>query len=111
MGQVGERIKQFRIEKNIKITDILEKTGWDRTTYWRYENGESEVDINFVSILIRQFPIRAYWLLTGEGEMEWGTANEEVKFLTEHILKDEDIKKTLFHFLQWQLRNGKGNMP
>jgi len=107
MSHIGENIKKFVEEKKIPHQELWEIGKISRATFYNYLNGTTTPDGNFLRILVQKYGLKAYWLLTGEGEMEWGTARKEVKFICEHLFKDEDILKTLYHFLQWQLKNGK----
>jgi hypothetical protein len=103
-------IEEIKNKYNLNNTELGKKLNVDDVRIGRYIKNFGPADHRFLSKLLEAFPkLRAYWLLTGNGEMEWGGADDEFKFLCDHILKDKDIKKTLFHFLQWQLRNGKGN--
>lgn len=39
---IGERIKRIRKEQGLSIDDVAEKLGKNRTTVYRYENGDIE---------------------------------------------------------------------
>ena len=39
---IGERIKLLRIQRNMSIDELAEKLGKNRTTVYRYENGDIE---------------------------------------------------------------------
>lgn len=39
---IGERIKHIRKEQGLSIDDVAEKLGKNRTTVYRYENGDIE---------------------------------------------------------------------
>ncbi len=103
MGQLAERIIQFIDKKNISDSDLLKKADISRQTLWRYKKGKHEPSLETVSRLLRNFPIRAYWLLTGEGDMEWkGKADPKVGYIFEKIISNEDVRDTLYSFMRWQ---------
>jgi len=103
MAHIGENIKKFIEEKRIPPDELWKNGGISKATFYNYLKGRP-VKAHFLKFLVQNYRLRAYWLLTGEGEMEWGSANDEVKFLCENILKNEEMKKTLYYFLKWQLK-------
>ena len=42
LGDDMERLKELRLEYNYRQVDVSKKIGVDRTTYVKYENGQSE---------------------------------------------------------------------
>lgn len=104
MPNIGENIRKFTKEKNIPHQELWETGGISKVTFYNYLSGKTTPDGNFLRLLVQKYGLRAYWLLTGDGEMDWGTTDKEIKFLCNSILKDEEIKKTLYYFLKWQLK-------
>ena len=99
---IKEILDRYGLNKS-QLAKVLEV---DDVRIGRYEKDFGPADYRFLSKLLEKFPsLRAYWLLTGKGPMEWGGADEEVKFLCEKVLGDPEIKKTLYHFLKWQSRD------
>jgi transcriptional regulator with XRE-family HTH domain len=49
--ELGKSIKQLRINKNITQQQLAEKTGLDRVTISRFENGRAATLLTFVQIL------------------------------------------------------------
>lgn len=105
MGQIARRIVEFIDKKNIPDLVLREKIGISRATLWRWRNSPGDPKLEFVSRVIQNLPINAFWLLTGSPnvEMEWkGKADEEIEIILTALSKNDHAKKALYNFIKWQ---------
>jgi len=100
MAHIGERIKFFIEKMGIKPREIWQGAEISKSTLYLYISGENDPDWKFVLFLTQKYKLRAYWLLTGEGEMEWGGVDPEVNFLFS-VIKDERAKEALCSLAHW----------
>ena len=91
---IGEKIKQRRIELNLSADDLAESIGKDRSTIFRYENGN--IDNIPVSIL---YPLAkvlktsvSYFLEQEDTDMDVYDENEEINQLGSKIKRARKAK-------------------
>ncbi len=60
------RLKELRLKKNVLQKDVAEQIGVNRTSYVRYEKGQSEPDFDTVSKLADYFEVTIDYLLGHE---------------------------------------------
>ncbi|MFB7817384.1 helix-turn-helix domain-containing protein [Paenibacillus chitinolyticus] len=59
---VGDRLKKARERKNLKQTQVQEKTGINNKTLSGYERGVSEPDLETLKILAKLYDVKLSWL-------------------------------------------------
>lgn len=75
---IGERLKHWRKNNNLKTTDISKATGLSTGGLSEYENDKKLIGTKTILSLYREYNIDINWLLTGkEGETEKLTENEK----------------------------------
>ena len=62
---VAKRLRGQLAERNIKRKDVMELTGWGKTTVYRKVSGQSPLDTDELDQLWRLFKISPVFLLTG----------------------------------------------
>lgn len=62
MPSLGERLKAARERRNLKQTQVMEKTGISNKTISGYENGVSEPDIGTIIVLSELYDVSIDWL-------------------------------------------------
>lgn len=67
---IGERLKEYRKEKNIKVTDFSNMIGVSQGTLSGLENDKSKPSADTLANLVRNTDINIGWLLTGEGQID-----------------------------------------
>ncbi len=77
---VGERLKQVRIENNLKQSEMAEILGLGRTIISTMEKGDSSPTLQSLFILKEKFNISIDWLISGKTGMEHIPGNEEATF-------------------------------
>lgn len=70
---ISERLKQLRIIKKLRQTDVAELIGVGRTTYTNYETGVSEPDIDTINKLASIFNVSADYLLERTDDLNSGS--------------------------------------
>ncbi|MDM8174753.1 helix-turn-helix transcriptional regulator [Olivibacter sp. 47] len=65
---IGTRLKEFRIENQVKQTDIQEAIGQAFTHTSRVENGKALPNINYLLYLNEKYDLNINWALTGAGD-------------------------------------------
>lgn len=70
---VLQRVRQFMKIENISIRELSKRFKITESTLGGKLNGSRKIDIEVVSLILREFPnLSAEWLLRGEGEMYKG---------------------------------------
>lgn len=65
MTTLGERLRIARNKKNLKQTQVKERTNINNKTLSGYENGVSEPDADTLVVLADLYEVNYEWLLTG----------------------------------------------
>ena len=63
--QVAKRLRGQLAERRIKHKEVIERTGWGKTTMYRKVNGKSALDTDEFELLWRLFRISPTFLMTG----------------------------------------------
>ena len=62
---VAKRLRGQLAERKIKHTEVIEKTGWGKTTVYRKLNGITPLDTDQLELLWQLFGISPIYLMTG----------------------------------------------
>lgn len=68
MNTIGERLKHWRKEKGLTLTEISVKTGLSTGGLSAYERDEKQIGSKTLLALWREYNINISWILTGEIE-------------------------------------------
>jgi hypothetical protein len=113
--RISQALKFIKEKKKLSRNEVALKIGVSPSYLSDAANWGVGVNFDILSGIPKNFPIRAYWLLTGEGDMEWkGKADDEIGFLLRRFSTDEYAKKTICNFLLWQdslHQKEKGDAP
>lgn len=60
---LGDKLKSLRVEKRINQSDVAEFLNVDRSTYGKYETGDSSPDYDKLVRLADYFQVSLDWLL------------------------------------------------
>lgn len=63
MEILAERMKEQRVEKNLKQTDVADALGLSISAYCRYEYGQREPSATTIAALARLYQVSADYLL------------------------------------------------
>jgi hypothetical protein len=63
---VARRLRGQLAERRIKRRDVIEQTGWGRSTYYRKVSGQSALDTSEFDMLWHLFRISPVFLMTGK---------------------------------------------
>lgn len=66
--RVARRLRGQLAERRIKKTDVIERTGWGKTTVYRKLKGETPLDTDQMETLWRLFDISPTFLMTGRSD-------------------------------------------
>lgn len=73
MHTVGERLKNIRIEKNLTITEVSQKTGISKGNLSSIENNKNKPSAQALVLLSELYGVTTDWILKGESQ---GLLNE-----------------------------------
>ena len=60
---IGIKLKEFRKENKLTQEEMLDKTGWDRSTLSKYESGKNTIITDFLYTICKKYNISADYLL------------------------------------------------
>lgn len=99
MSSLGDRLRQARERKNLKQTQVKERTGIHNKTLSGYENGVSEPDIETIKILADLYEVSIDWLTGKSDDPSLGQSDdltqEEREFL--EILRTDPDSSSFFY--------------
>lgn len=78
MSVVGVRLRNARDRKNLKQTQVMEKTGINNKTLSGYENGVSEPDLDSLNRLAELYEVTTDYL-TGKSDSPKGAVDEKAE--------------------------------
>ena len=70
MNDIGLRIRELRVSKNLTQIEFCEKIGVSQANFSHIETKGVKISIGIIVKIISNFDISARWLLTGEGSMQ-----------------------------------------
>lgn len=92
MSEIGNRIKQIRIDKNMSQEEFAKILGYkSRGKIANLELGKTEPEEEFLDLMCGKLHVSMKWIMTGEGDM-YGDESRKARiadFVSE-TLKDED---------------------
>lgn len=91
---MGERLRQYRQSLDLTIVAIAKGLGVDRTTFTKYENGQSRITDRTVRLLSKMYGLNPEWLKTGKGKMNLAESltAEMIMVPVHHLHKKADLK-------------------
>lgn len=88
---IGERIRQLRLEINLNQADFAEHLGIGQAALSALEKGIRNVTDRNISLICDKFSVSENWLRTGEGEMfEAKTRSEEIVIWAAKLAQKEN---------------------
>ena len=73
---IGNRIRDYRDSKNVKIAVFAKQIGISQGSLSDIENGKTKPSADTLAKIVRHTDIDAAWLLTGEGKKPEKPVNE-----------------------------------
>ena len=98
---IGERIKQRRLELGLSVDELASKLGKNRATVYRYENNEIEnLPITLISVLAKALETTPSYL------MGWDDVEEQDALIDKYYdtHPDEDINEPTKEALPLEIR-------
>ena len=110
-GEVMERLKQLRISNKLYQKDVAEKIGVDRSTYVKYENGQSEPNFEILKRLADLFNVSIDYLLGHDDKKKEPAKVDELDEMRSKLLKiynsaSEEEKKVIFRIVETLAHKG-----
>ena len=100
-----QRLKQLRIGSNKTQKEIADLMGIDRTTYVKYENGNSEPNFEMLKKLAELFNVSIDYLLEFSDEKKEFNADESAEL--SEILQDPRCKEIFDRLIRLNDQNFK----
>lgn len=89
---IEEKIKFIRIAEKLTQKDLANHLGVSIRNIQKYENRVSKVGGEFILKLCNAFPEYAYWLTTGQTQVEAGHISPEIKISQKEQISVFDAK-------------------
>lgn len=101
---IGERIKLFRKELNLKQKDVAEAIGVKEPTITAWECAYRPPSDRAIRDICREFRVDEEWLRTGVGNMfQPETRNSEIAHFFEDVAINDDTFKSRFVYALTEL--------
>lgn len=79
--EIGLRVAQLRIDRNLSQTDIAKEFHIGQTTYSSYENGSRKIPLDLVNDLAYYFNVSPTYLFRGNEDSSEGKEKQEKRLL------------------------------
>lgn len=99
MNTIGERLKYWRKEKGLTLTEISTKTGLSTGGLSAYERDEKQIGSKTLLALWREYNINISWILTGEKEKN-DLEPEEQYLIDVYRRADDRGKRSILRLVQ-----------
>ncbi|MDR0879508.1 MAG: helix-turn-helix domain-containing protein [Clostridioides sp.] len=76
--QIGERLKQIRIEKGISQQEMAERLRLSRTAISGYELGRRDISERMMEDICDIFNVNYNWFANGEGDMFYEMSDKDI---------------------------------
>ena len=88
------RLKELRIKKGVYQKDVAQFLGVDRTTYVKYENGDSEPSNEILKLLSKYFNVSIDYILdnSSKSEISFGSRLKELR-ISKNLTQEDLAKK------------------
>lgn len=84
--EIGQRIKTLRKQRGISIDDLASRLGKNRTTIYRYENGDIEnLPLSILDSLADALDTTPAYLMGWSDDSEENTQEEELGLKMKHV--------------------------
>lgn len=93
MDTIGKRLKHWRKEKGLTMTEISEKTGLSTGGLSAYERDEKQIGSKTLLALWREYNIDIAWILTGKRDSD--LTPEEQQLVDLYRQADERGKRSI----------------
>ena len=100
---IGERIKQKRIENSLTLTQLSGLTNINAGTLTKYEKGINKPTIDNLIALSQNLKISINWLILGKEDLKNLTL-EEINLLNKYNLLTEKNKGKVENFIDERLK-------
>jgi transcriptional regulator with XRE-family HTH domain len=95
LKKIGEKLQGIRQSLNLKNSEMADRIGIDRSTYYKYELGVNNPQLTFLYQLGQVFDISMDWLILDHGPIH----NKEKEIPTSEIVppiaREKDVKELL----------------
>lgn len=88
MSSIGDRLRYARERKNLKQTQVKEKTGIHNKTLSGYENGVSHPDIDSLNTLARLYEVSVDWITGNENNKKGSTIAEQTATIEPNMYEE-----------------------
>ena len=102
MDTIGKRLKHWRKEKGLTMTEISEKTGLSTGGLSAYERDEKQIGSKTLLALWREYNIDIAWILTGKRDSD--LTPEEQQLVDLYRQADERGKRSILRTAQDEAR-------
>lgn len=92
MKNIGERIKESRIELGLSQADAARLMQISTPAFCKIETGQTDLNVSRLMQIAKVFDISANYLLTGE-ELSLESSGNQNQLLEALRLKDEELNK------------------
>ncbi len=110
--EIGDRIKQKRIENSLTLTQLSELTKINAGTLTKYEKGINKPTIENLIALSQKLSVSISWLIIGKEDLT-NLSNDEINLLKKYNLLTEKNKGKVENFIDERLNEqehqGKDN--
>ncbi len=102
MDTIGKRLKYWRKEKGLTMTEISEKTGLSTGGLSAYERDEKQIGSKTLLALWREYNIDIAWILTGKKDTD--LTPEEHQLIDLYRQADDRGKRSILRLAQDEAR-------
>lgn len=107
MDTIGKRLKYWRKEKGLTLTEISVKTGLSTGGLSAYERDEKQIGSKTLLALWREYNIDIAWILTGKKDSD--LTPEEQQLVDLYRQADERGKRSIIRLAQDEARELKSS--
>jgi transcriptional regulator with XRE-family HTH domain len=97
-NEVGNRIKQFRKELNLKQKDFAARLNMSSPSLSEIETGKYKPGYDFLIRISKEFNVNLYYVLFGEGDMFIDPTLSSYSRAKEFAVNTEDVRDFLYYF-------------
>lgn len=106
--EIGDRIKQKRIENSLTLTQLSELTQINAGTITKYEKGINKPTIDNIISLSQNLNVSINWLIIGKEELT-NLSEDEKSILEKYNMLNEKNKGKVENFIDERLKEQESN--
>lgn len=97
--EIGQRLKQKRIEKSLNLTELSKLTGIPNGTLSKYENNKNSPSLENLYSLSQILEVSTNWIITGKEELN-NLSDEEISLLDKYKMLTERNKGKVENYIE-----------